>query len=63
MYIETSRTFNPGTYLMIRRSSRSLSQAAGETLPPFLCLAKVKWTKELDDENNIRFGVGVSTGG
>jgi len=63
MYIETSRIYNPGTILMIRKAHRSpwvSDRVAGETLPPPLCLAEVKWIKELAQEDFIRFGMGLA---
>ena len=62
MYIETSRIYNPGTILIIRKAHRSpwiSTRAAGETKPPSLCLAEIKWLKELAQEDSIRFGMGL----
>jgi len=60
-YIETSRKFKLGAILFLRMVHyplRSLSVAA-EELPRSICVAEVKWWKEMAIENTIRYGFGL----
>jgi hypothetical protein len=60
-YIETSREFKLGTILhlrIVRYPSMRLTPGT-EDQPRSICLAEVKWRKELADENATRYGIGL----
>ncbi|MBC2712503.1 MAG: hypothetical protein HGJ94_16415 [Desulfosarcina sp.] len=60
-YIETSYKYKSGTILIVRMVSYPTmpSSIADEERPRSICLAEVKWWRELTDENAIRFGMGL----
>lgn len=60
-YIETCRTFKPGTILIVRmlRCPPVPSTTAGADQPRTICLAEVKWQQELSVEAPNRYGIGL----
>jgi hypothetical protein len=60
-YIETSCEFNSGTILFIRttRYPSIVSSTATHERPRSMCLAEVKWLRDLSDEETVRFGIGL----
>ena len=60
-YIETSHKYKSGTILIVRtlRYPTMPSFVVDEERPRSICLAEVKWLKELADENAIRYGIGL----
>jgi hypothetical protein len=61
LYIETAYKYNSGTILIVRVNRYpSLPTSLTESeRPRSICLAEVKWQRELIDENGIRFGMGL----
>lgn len=60
-YIETSREFKPGTFIIVRMTrypSISASLAVEGRLRS-ICLAEVRWMKVLSNENTVHYGMGV----
>ena len=61
LYIETPYKYESGTILIVRVErypSLPISLAESE-YPRSICLAEIKWQRELFDENGIRFGMGL----
>lgn len=60
-YIETSCEFNSGTVLLIRTTQHpSMSSSVGTyERPRSMCLAEVKWLRDLSDKGTVRFGIGL----
>ncbi|BBO73063.1 hypothetical protein DSCW_04800 [Desulfosarcina widdelii] len=60
-YIETSYEFKPGTILIVQIISYPPIPASipNEKLPKFLCLAEVKWLRELPKQNERKYGIGL----
>lgn len=61
VYIETDVRFEPGTILFIR-SVCLLRAPPAEPLPQprSICLAEVKWTREIADRRRFTFGMGLA---
>ena len=60
-YIETSRRYQSGTILIIRmvRYPALPPSIADEERPRSICLAEVKWRRELAGQNAIGYGIGL----
>jgi hypothetical protein len=60
-YIETCRTFKPGTILIVRmlRYPPLPSLTAEADQPRSMFLAEVKWQQELGAEDPNRYGIGL----
>jgi hypothetical protein len=60
-YIEISHNYNPGTILHLRMVCYppiSFLVVSGEQ-PRSICLAEVRWRKELVDDDIIQYGLGL----
>jgi hypothetical protein len=60
-YIETSCEFNSGTVLLIRTTKYPANSSSMGTheRPRSVCLAEVKWFKDLSDKDTILYGMGL----
>lgn len=61
-YVETSNKFTSGSVLIVRMvcyPSRPSTVLADEERPRSICLAEVRWQRELADETAMRFGMGL----
>lgn len=60
-YIETSHKFESGTILILRtvRYPDIPPYVSDEERPRSICLAEVKWRRELADPDATRFGLGL----
>jgi len=60
-YIEVPHQFPSGTILLVRmlRFPTLPRLKADEEQPRSVCLAEVKWQRELADENAVCFGMGL----
>jgi len=60
-YIETPHKYKSGTILIVQmvRYPNMPSSMANEEWPRSICLAEVKWRREVTDKNAIRFGMGL----
>lgn len=61
LYIETPYKYNSGTILIVRvdRYPSLPTSLAEAERPRSICLAEVKWQRELVDADGIRFGMGL----
>jgi len=61
LYIETPCKYKSGTILIVRvdRYPSLPASLAESAYPRSICLAEVKWQRELDGDNGIRFGMGL----
>lgn len=61
LYIETPYKYKSGTILIVRvdRYPSLPTSLAESEYPRSICLAEVKWQRELVDETGIRFGMGL----
>jgi hypothetical protein len=60
-FIETTHNYKPGTILIMRvvRYPPMRSSMAADGLPRSICLAEVKWGREVAEENATRYGIGL----
>ncbi|PIE66901.1 MAG: hypothetical protein CSA23_06695 [Deltaproteobacteria bacterium] len=60
-YMETNVAYPVGTTLLVRaiRYSKGTAEANDEIGPKSLCLAQVRWRKEVIDRNTTRYGMGL----
>lgn len=60
-YIETSRGVSARTTLILRiiRFPATWPEAVPEHVPRTICLAEVRWQKEIPDEHTVRYGMGL----
>lgn len=59
-YIEMPHQFMPGTILLLRiLRFPTFPRPADEERPRSICLAEVKWQRELTYENTVCFGMGL----
>ena len=60
-YIETTRAVSERTTLILRiiRFSATWSPTVPEHGPRTICLAEVRWQKEIPDERALRYGMGL----
>lgn len=60
-YVETSRHFKPGSILLLRMTMDPALLPHPEPKKGLrsICLAEVKWVKELSPDNTGRYGMGV----
>ncbi len=60
-YIETSRGVSAKTTLILRIVGfpADWSASVSEYGPRTICLAEVRWQKEIPDEHTVRYGMGL----